>query len=64
MVGLDIQITGYVIRHSWASIAKRKGISKDIIGESLGHNDPKVTEIYLESFENEVLDDANEMIVG
>ncbi len=64
MAGLDIKITSYVIRHSWASIAKSKGVSKDIIGESLGHDDPKVTEIYLENFENKVLDEANELIVG
>ncbi|MCH8905153.1 MAG: site-specific integrase [Bacteroidetes bacterium] len=64
MAGLDIKITSYVIRHSWASIAKSRGVSKDIIGESLGHDDPKVTEIYLENFENEVLDEANELIVG
>ncbi|PCI19295.1 hypothetical protein COB64_03960 [Candidatus Wolfebacteria bacterium] len=64
MADLDVKITSYVIRHSWASIAKSKGVSKDIIGESLGHDDPKVTEVYLESFENEILDDANELIVG
>ncbi|MBL4656536.1 MAG: site-specific integrase [Flavobacteriales bacterium] len=64
MAGLDVKITSYVLRHSWASIAKSKGVSKDIIGESLGHDDPKVTEVYLENFENEVLDDANELIVG
>jgi len=64
LAGHDIKITSYVIRHSWASIAKSKGISKDIIGESLGHDDPKVTEVYLENFENEVLDEANELIVN
>ncbi|MBL4653645.1 MAG: site-specific integrase [Flavobacteriales bacterium] len=60
----NLNLTTYVIRHSWASIAKGIGVSKDIIGESLGHEDPKVTEVYLESFENKVLDDVNEMIVG
>ena len=64
LAGHDIKITSYVIRHSWASIAKSKGISKDIIGESLGHEDTKVTEVYLENFENKVLDDANDIIVS
>lgn len=62
--GHDIEVTSYVIRHSWASIAKYRGVSKDLIGESLGHEDPKVTEVYLESFENKALDDMNEIVVG
>ncbi len=61
---LDINLTSYVSRHTWASIAKFAGISHAIIGESLGHSDLKTTETYLANFNNDVLDDANDLIVG
>jgi integrase len=60
----ELNLTSYVARHSWASIAKKSGISPAIIGEGLGHSDFKVTETYLEEFETNVLDEANELIVA
>lgn len=64
LAGLDVNLTSYVVRHSWASIAKFSGISTVVIGESLGHSDLKTTETYLAEFEHDVLDKANELIVG
>lgn len=62
--GTDMAFTSYVIRHSWASIAKKQGVPVPVISEGLGHGDFKTTQIYLDNFDNDVLDDANEMIVG
>lgn len=62
--GIEEKITSYYIRHSWATIAKNMGISTEIISEGLGHHSVKTTEIYLKSFANSVLDDANEQIVS
>ncbi|MCG2462803.1 site-specific integrase [Flavobacteriaceae bacterium F89] len=62
--GIEEKITSYYIRHSWATIAKNMGISTEIISEGLGHHSLKTTEIYLKSFDNSVLDDANELIVS
>lgn len=62
-IGLEVNMTSYVIRHSWASIAKFSGIAPAVIGESLGHSDLKTTETYLAEFEHQVLDDANDLIV-
>lgn len=56
-------ITHYVARHSWASIQKQNGIGTSVISESMGHDSEKTTIIYLQSFENEVLDDANENLI-
>lgn len=64
LAGIDANLTSYVSRHSWASIAKFSGISPSIIGESLGHSDLKTTETYLANFDHRVLDDANELVVG
>ncbi len=59
---LEAPLTTYVSRHSWATIAKRSGISTAIISEGLGHETEETTQIYLDSFEVDVLDKANEEI--
>ena len=61
----DIQtnLTSYVARHSWATIASRKNINIGIISEGLGHRDIKTTQTYLASFGNDALDSANEIII-
>ena len=55
---LPIDLTTYVARHSFATVLKRSGVSTSIISESLGHSSEKVTQIYLDSFENEQMDNA------
>ena len=45
-------------RHSYATVLKRAGVSTAIISESLGHSSEKVTQIYLDCFENKQVDDA------
>lgn len=57
-------ISTYTARHSWATIAKRSGIPTAVISEGLGHDSEETTQIYLDSFENDVLDRANELITG
>lgn len=59
---ISIPLTTYVARHSWATIAKRKNISTSIISEALGHKTEEITQVYLDSFENKVIDDANDLI--
>jgi integrase len=62
MAGLSIPLTTYVSRHSWATIAKRQGVPTAVISEGLGHETERTTQIYLDSFENDVLDAANDLI--
>jgi integrase len=64
ILNLDIPLSTYVSRHSWATIAKRSGISTAVISEGLGHSTEEITQVYLDSFENDVLDDANELIIN
>jgi len=64
MVGLEENITSYYARHTWATIAKRKMIPVSVIAEGLGHSDLKTTQIYLDSFDDKTLDDANDSIVS
>ena len=55
---IPIDLTTYVARHSFATVLKRSGVSTSIISESLGHSSEKITQIYLDSFENEQIDAA------
>jgi integrase len=63
LANIEAPLTTYVSRHSWATIAKRSGIPTAIISEGLGHETEETTQIYLDSFDVEVLDKANEEII-
>ena len=63
LLKIDLALTTYVARHSWATIAKRMGYSKDLIAEALGHEfGNKVTGIYLDNFDQDVIDDMNSTV--
>lgn len=57
-LALPIELTTYVARHSFATSLKRSGVNTSIICEALGHSSEKVTQIYLDSFGNDQMDDA------
>ncbi|ABG58733.1 site-specific integrase [Cytophaga hutchinsonii] len=61
---IDVKLTTYVARHSWATILKKSGVSTSVISEAMKHDTEKTTQIYLDSFENDIIDDANEKILG
>lgn len=58
IIGLQIPLTTYVARHTFATVLKRSGVNIAIISESLGHSDLSTTQIYLDSFENSQIDEA------
>ena len=61
---IEANLTFYVARHSWATIAKDLNVPISVISEGLGHEDIKTTQIYLDSFDADVIDKANQMISG
>ncbi len=63
MVGINVPITLYVARHSWASVAKSKGIPVSVISEGMGHDSEATTQIYLASLDTSVVDRANALII-
>ena len=63
MAGLQMNLTMYVSRHSWASIAKSQNIPLSIISEGMGHDSENTTQIYLASLDNSMVDKANKMIL-
>lgn len=57
-LNLPIPLTTYVARHSQATVMKRAGVSTAVIREIMGHSSERVTQIYLDSFDNEQVDNA------
>lgn len=56
-LGIEINITTYVARHSFATILARSNVPTLFISQSLGHSSIKTTENYLGAFEKEQTDD-------
>ena len=63
MVDIQLPLTMYTARHSWASVAKNKNIPISVISEGMGHDSEMTTQIYLASLDNAVVDRANAQIL-
>ena len=61
---IEANLTSYVARHSLGTIARKINIPISVISQGYGHEKEKTTEIYLASFEHDVIDKANELITG
>lgn len=57
--GIDVVLTSYVARHTFATTLKRKGVDLAVISESMGHESVNTTRAYLKRFGSEVLDAAD-----
>ncbi len=63
MIGYKENLRGYCFRYTWANLAKQMGFSKDMIAEGLGHQyGNKVTGIYLEAYDLDLIDTMNERV--
>lgn len=58
---ISSSVTSYTLRHSWATTAKYRGVSIEMISESLGHKSIKTTQIYLKGFELEERTKVNKL---
>lgn len=57
-LGFTLKLTTYVARHTQATVMKKAGVPTSIISQIMGHSSEKVTQVYLDSFENEQINDA------
>jgi integrase len=64
LLHLDILLTTYVARHSWASIAYSRNVPVSVISEGMGHDSERTTRIYLASVSNIGVDRANHKILS
>lgn len=62
--GFGFPLTMYVARHSWATVAKNKGVPISVISEGMGHESESTTRIYLASLDTSLIDRANELIIS
>jgi len=61
-LNLSCSLTSYVARHTWATIAKYRGVSVSVISEGLGHSSEKMTYTYLAALDPSILNAANELV--
>ena len=64
MAGIDMPLTLYVARHSWASIAHSQNIPVSVISESMGHDSEATTQIYLASLDMSAVNKANSQVIA
>lgn len=64
LIKLNIPLSLYVARHSWATIARGKDIPISVISEGLGHDSEMTTQIYLDSIKSSEVDKANRKILS
>lgn len=63
MTGVNIHLSSYCARHTWATVARNRNIPVSVIAAAMGHSSEKTTLIYLDSLENSVIDQANRQVL-
>jgi site-specific recombinase XerD len=61
-LGINVPLSTYYARHSWATIARKIGVDFDIIQQALTHSTNQVTSIYIE-YDDEAIDAANRKVL-
>lgn len=64
LANIYANLTTYTARHSWATIAKQKGIATATISDALGHDSEKTTQIYLASISTSEINKANDLVLS
>lgn len=64
MAGLQIPLTTYVARHTWATAMRDMGCDLSIVSSGLGHENLKTTQIYLSSIDTSAVTKANRKMIG
>lgn len=59
MIGVELPLSSYTSRHTWATTARNHNIPISVISAGMGHTSEKTTQIYLASLENSIIDEAN-----
>lgn len=63
MINVKTPLSSYVPRHTWATMANKKGFSLQLISEGMGHQNVSTTRIYLSAIDHSCLDRANATII-
>ncbi|MBQ4278265.1 MAG: site-specific integrase [Bacteroidaceae bacterium] len=63
LVSPGLNLTSYVSRHTWATLAYRSEVPLPVISKAMGHASVQTTQIYLQSFTDSEIDLANRMVL-
>ncbi len=59
---IDVRLTTYTARHTWATLARESGAPISIISAGLGHTSEEMTRVYLKEFDQEMLAQVNRTV--
>jgi integrase len=62
-LAIEVSLTSYVARHTFATVLKSSGVNTAVISEAMGHQTEAITQTYLKSFENSIIDEAMEHLL-
>ena len=62
-LGIKETLSSYVSRHSWATLAYHNGVDVGVVSQAMGHHTEEVTRIYLSSFDQQRLAEANHIVL-
>lgn len=63
LLGIEISLTTYVMRHTFATLMLASGATVELISQCLGHTSIKTTQIYLSKLTTEKLDKATDTML-
>lgn len=64
LMGVNESVSFYAARHTWATAARNHNIPLAVISAGLGHDSERTTQIYLDSMENSLIDQANKNLLS
>ena len=64
LAGIKANLTSYVVRHTWASLAYEKNVDLNVISKALGHTNTQTTQIYIREINDERLAEANHALLS
>lgn len=60
---IKVNLTSYVARHSWASLAYQSNIELPLISKGLGHTNPRTTLVYVREVNDRTFEVANHQLL-
>lgn len=64
LANVQKELTSYVARHTWASLALQAGVQPSVISQALGHTNLRTTEIYLKQLDITQIAEAGTSVVN
>ena len=61
--GVNIRLTSYTARHTWASVANASNVDMPVISKALGHINPQTTLTYIKEINDDRLVEASRRII-